>query len=253
MTYKHFLFAFVVLFLFSCKKEQENYLYRIEGKKIEISDSIPSNAEIDKFIEPFSKHIDKDLDSVISYAMDTYSKSDGELNTAIGNLFADVTYEQANPVLNSRTNENIDLVILNHGGIRAIISKGNITKRTAYEIMPFENSLVVAKLKGTHIQEAVEYLTRAKRAHPIAKLNITLNKDYNLIEATIDGNKIDPNKYYNVLTNDYLYNGGDRMDFFQKRDTVYVLNYKVRSALMDYFIKTDTLNPKIDNRFIIRN
>ena len=101
--------------------------------------------------------------------------------------------------------------------------------------------------------EAVNYLTNAKRAHPIAKLNIVLNKNYDLIEATIDGKNIDPEKYYNVLTNDYLFNGGDRMDFFQARDTVYVLNYKVRNALMDYFMKTDTINPVIDNRFIIRN
>lgn len=253
MTYKHFLFAFVALIFLSCKNEQENNLYRIEGKRIEISDSIPSNTEIDEFIEPFSKHINKDLDSVISYAADTYSKSDGELNTAIGNLFADATFEQANPVLNSRNHENIDMVLLNHGGIRAIISKGNITKRTVYEIMPFENSLVVAKLKGTYILEAVNYLTRAKRAHPIAKLNIILNKNYDLAEATINGKKIASEKYYNVLTNDYLFNGGDGMDFFQARDTVYVLNYKVRNALMDYFMKTDTINPKIDNRFIISN
>ena len=174
MTYKHLLFVFSLLLFFNCKNNYEKHLYRIEGKRIEISDSIPSNTQIEGFIKPFSEHINKDLDSVISYAMDTYSKSDGELNTAIGNFFADATFIQSNPIFNKRTNENIDLVILNHGGIRAIISKGNITKRTAYEIMPFENSLVVAKLKGKHILDAVEYLTRSKRAHPIAKLNILL-------------------------------------------------------------------------------
>lgn len=190
------------------------------------------------------------MDSVISYAVDTYSKRDGEYNTAIGNLFADATLEQANPVFNKRTGENIDLVLLNHGGIRAIISKGNISARTAYQIMPFENSLVVATLRGEQIKELVTYLQLAKRAHPIAGLNIVLNEDYSLNKATINGKPIDYSKSYNVLTNDYLFNGGDRMDFFQKRDSLYVLDYKVRNALLDYFKKKDTINPVIDNRFI---
>ena len=82
------------------------------------------------------------IDSVISYAPETYSKKDGNLNTAIGNLMADAVFSEANPVFNKRTGQNIDFVILNHGGIRSMIPKGNITTRTAYNVMPFENSVV---------------------------------------------------------------------------------------------------------------
>ncbi|HZW63004.1 MAG TPA: 5'-nucleotidase [Flavobacteriaceae bacterium] len=252
MRFKHFLPILALLLLYSCKKEKPA-LYKIEGKKIEISDSLPEKLEITSFIKPYKEHINKDLDSVISYAVDTYSKSDGELNTAIGNLFADAVYEQANPIFNSRTQKNIDMVLLNHGGIRAIISKGNITKRTAYEIMPFENSLVVVALQGKYVLEAVKYLQSAKRAHPIAKLQIVLDSQYNLKKASINNHPIAPEKTYYVATNDYLYNGGDHMDFFKSSDTVYVLNYKVRNALLDYFLKKDTINPKIDSRFIKLN
>jgi len=43
------------------------------------------------------------------------------------------------------------------------------------------------------------------------------------------------------------------MTFFHPNDSLYVLNYKIRNVLIDYFKKTDTLNPKIDNRFIKLN
>ncbi|RBP32699.1 5'-nucleotidase [Oceanihabitans sediminis] len=253
MNYKHLIVFLFTILLFNCKEEKMN-LVRIEGKKININDSIELNQEIDDFVKPYREHVNKDLDSVISYAVDTYSKSDGDFNTAIGNLFADAVLEQSNIIFNKRTGENLDMTLLNHGGIRSIISKGNITTRTAFEIMPFENSLVAVAMKGQTIQDSlVRYLSRAKRAHPIAGLKIKLDKDFKAIEATINNKPIDPNKTYYVVTNDYLYHGGDGMSFFQTNDSLYDLNYKVRNALLDHFKKVDTINPVRDDRFIKLN
>jgi 2',3'-cyclic-nucleotide 2'-phosphodiesterase (5'-nucleotidase family) len=229
------------------------YLERIEGKRIEINDSIQGVSKIEAFIEPYREHVNKNLDSVLAYSVDTYSKSDGDLNTAIGNLMADAIIEQSNPIFKSRTGHNIDIVLVNHGGIRAILSKGNTTTRTAYEIMPFENSVVVTELKGLQVKELISYLQKAKRAHPISGLTIELDKNYDLIEAKVNGELIDDHKIYYVATNDYLYGGGDRMDFFRKSDTLHVLDYKIRNVLIDYFTKKDTINPVIDNRFIKTN
>jgi 2',3'-cyclic-nucleotide 2'-phosphodiesterase (5'-nucleotidase family) len=248
MNYKFYCFLIGITLLSSCKKDY--HLDKIKGKRVEINDSLKGVTNIEDYIKPFRDHVNKNLDSVIAYSVDTYSKRDGDLNTAIGNLFADATIEMANPVFKKRTGKNIDFVLLNHGGIRSIISKGNVTSRTAFEIMPFENSLVVLTLKGEQVKELIAYLQKAKRAHPISKLNIALDKDYNLKEATINKKQIDYTKTYNVLTNDYLFNGGDRMDFFKTNDSVYILDYKVRNALLDYFKKYDTINPVIDNRFI---
>ena len=182
--------------------------------------------------------------------MDTYSKSDGNLNTAIGNFMADAVFEMSNPVFKSRTGKDIDMVLLNKGGIRSILSKGNVTSRTAYQLMPFDNSVVVAELKGTYINELINYLQKAKSAHPISKLNIKLDSNYKLIDATINNDPIDVNRTYYVATNDYLYNGGGKMTFFEQSDSLYTLDYKIRNLLIDYFKKVDTINPVIDDRCI---
>jgi len=252
MTIKHILKLSLLLLIFSCNND--SYLSKIEGKRIDINDSIASNQAIEDFIKPFREQVNKNLDSVISYAPETYSKSDGELNTAIGNLMADAVYSEGNPVFNKRTGKNIDFVLLNHGGIRSTISKGNITARAAYGVMPFENSVVVAALKGEQVNKLFNYLAKAKRAHPVSsQFQLTLNKDYEISSASINGESIDVAKTYYIATNDYLYNGGNRMTFFHPNDSLYVLNYKIRNVLIDYFKKTDTLNPKIDNRFIKLN
>jgi 2',3'-cyclic-nucleotide 2'-phosphodiesterase (5'-nucleotidase family) len=249
MTIKHILKLCFTLLILSCN--QDFHLSKIEGKRIDINDSIVSDQSIEDFVKPYRVRINKNLDSVISYAPETYSKSDGELNTAIGNLMADAVFSESNPVFKKRTGKNIDFVLLNHGGIRSIISEGNISARTAYEVMPFENSVVVVALKGEQVLQMMTYLSKAKRAHPVSnQVQLTVDKNFEIVTATIDGKPIDETKTYYVATNDYLSNGGDRMTFFQPNDSLYVLNYKIRNVLIDYFNKKDTLNPKRDNRFI---
>ena len=249
MRHKIILILVASLIFLTCKN-QPNYLTKIEAENINITDSLKSISAIDAFVKPYREHVNKDLDSVLAYAVDTYSKSDGDLNTAIGNFMADMVYEQANPVFRTRTSKDIDFVLLNHGGIRSIISKGNVTTRTAFKVMPFENSIVVLDLKGEQVVELIEYLVRNKRAHPISKLNLELDSEFKLKTASLNGKPLDFTKNYLVCTNDYLANGGDRMNFFNTPDSLYVLDYKIRNALIDYLQKMDTINPKRDNRFI---
>ncbi|WP_434036560.1 5'-nucleotidase C-terminal domain-containing protein [Formosa sp. 4Alg 33] len=249
MIFKQLIIAFSLVFLVGCKTNTVN-LAKIEGKQIPVSEEIIPDPTLTDFIKPYHDHVVKTLDSVLAYAPASYNKSNGEFNTAIGNLMADIVYEQANPIFKSRTNHDIDFVILNHGGIRSQIPKGDITLKTAYEIMPFENSIVVASVKGKNVNEAMEYLSKAKRPHPVSQLKLIINSDFDVTEAKVKGKDIDENKTYYIATNDYLYNGGDHMTFFQPSDSLYVLNYKWRNALIDYFTKVDTINPVIDDRFI---
>jgi 2',3'-cyclic-nucleotide 2'-phosphodiesterase (5'-nucleotidase family) len=251
MTIKHLLKLSFLLLIFSCASPK---ISKIEGKRIDINDDLKPDQSIENFIKPYREHINATMDSIISYAPETYSKSDGDYNTAIGNLMADAVYSEGNLIFNKRTGKNIDFVLLNLGGIRSIISKGVITIRTAYEVMPFENSVVVAAIKGEQVYELITYLSEAKRAHPISfQLQLTLDKNGNLSSATINGEPIDKTKTYYIATNDYLVNGGDGMTFFHPNESLNVLDYKIRDVLIDNFKKKDTLHPKRDNRFIQLN
>ncbi|MBT8304211.1 MAG: 5'-nucleotidase C-terminal domain-containing protein [Bacteroidia bacterium] len=252
MNYKRLLIPLLVLFSLSCKEPVVVFVDKIEGKRIPISDSLDNDSAIEAYIEPYRTHINKDLDSVLAYAVDTYSPrpEEGELETAIGNLMADVAFIQANPVFKKRTGKTVDMVLLNHGGIRAPISKGNISARVAYSVMPFDNSLVVVDLKGDQVNELVEYLAKSQRANPIAKLKLKLDEENEVVSALINGEPIDPEKNYFVATYDYLYNGGGNMTFFKTNDSLYELDYKMRNAMIDYFKKVDTIKPTKDGRFI---
>ena len=244
----NYILLLCVLFNTSCKKEafkKSEATYEI----ISINDSIVKNDSIEAFILPYRTHLNATLDSTLAYAPETYSKKDGELNTAIGNFMADVVLSEGNPIFNARTGKHIDGVLLNHGGIRSVISKGNISARTAFEVMPFENSIVVAALNKTQMDALINYLKTEQTPHPVSNFEIQLDQS-NKIKSLFINKKPLENRVYYIATSDYLASGGDRMDFFKKADTIYNTDYKIRNALIDYFNKVDTISPKIDNRFI---
>jgi len=248
MKYKLVLIIGFISLIFSCENSKQ--LVNINAENRIIAEELPSNKHIEAVIDPYKINLDKSMTKILSYSTDTYSKNDGNYNTAIGNLMADAIMELSNPIFKSRTGKNLDMVLLNHGGIRSVLSKGNITTRTAYSLMPFENSVIVVALKGTVIMEMTSYLKEFGKPHPISGLELVLNSDNTYITILIGGEPVEMEKTYHVATNDYLYKGGDQMYFLKKSDTLYDLNYKIRTVLIDYFKTYDTLSPKKDQRFI---
>ncbi|RYJ44382.1 5'-nucleotidase C-terminal domain-containing protein [Flavobacterium beibuense] len=248
-TLNRFVLFLTFLLILSCST---NKLYnnRIEGKNISITTEYKDNTEIENFITPYRNHINKDLDSVLAYCPETLDKSQGKWQTSIGNLMADVTFETADKLLLIRENKHLDICLLNHGGIRSIIPKGNVTTRNAYEIMPFENSLIVAALKGEQVKEIAQYMIDGKKPHPLSGMQIVIDSNNTIKSITVQGKPINDSQVYYVATSDYLFNGGDNMDFFKKAIAQYDMDYKLRNLLIDYFKEVDTL-PVITSQRIV--
>lgn len=243
------LLAILVFFVSSCS-DAEYRISRIEGRQIAVKDSIPKNDSISAFIAPYKERVAREMDSVLAYAPNNLSKTEGDLNTAIGNMMADAVMQLSNPVFRKRTGKELDMVLLNHGGIRSPINQGEVTTRTAYQIMPFENEVVVAELKGEQIKEIVDYLIKGQTAHPVSGMELVINNNNEVEKAFIQGEPIQDDSIYYVATNDYLYEGGDNMIFFSKARDVTGLDYKIRNLLIDYFKLKDTIAPTVDQRFI---
>ncbi len=242
---KQFVLFLTFLTALSCGPKKYG-VTKISGSEIGVTDKAQTDAAIDAFIKPYRDNIDKDMNVVLAYAPQTLDKS-GQWQCPIGNLMADVTLDFGNRVFEKRENKKIDMCLLNFGGIRSIIPKGNVTTRTAFEIMPFENSLIVAELKAEQIQEITDYIIADKKAHPIAGLTFIISQG-KAKDIAIGGKPLEDNKIYYVVTSDYLINGGDKMDFFKKSLKNYDLDYKLRNVLIDYFREADTIRAMHDVR-----
>ena len=213
---------------------------RIEGKKIALTDKLAQNNDIDNYIKPYREKINKDMSEVLAYNPETLDKS-GEWQSNIGNLMADITMIYGNKIYQKRYQKNIDIVLLNHGGIRSILPKGDLTMRNAYQIAPFENSLFVIDLKGEQVLELCNYFINEKKPHPLAGLTFTINANKKPINILIQKQALELDKIYTIGTSDYLSNGGDNMIFFKKNVGSHDMDYKLRNILIDYLKDVDTV------------
>jgi 2',3'-cyclic-nucleotide 2'-phosphodiesterase (5'-nucleotidase family) len=252
---KHFVLLLTFTAVISCA-EKKYVITKIEGKEIGItvanSEVVGSSTseqaqQIENFIKPYRNKIDADLNTVLSNAPETIDKS-GEWQTPMGNFLADITYEKSNKLFQLREKKSVDICILNHGGIRTIIPKGDLTARTAYEIMPFENSAVVVALKGEQVLEIVNYIISEKKPHPLKGMTFTIDESTKPSNILVQGVTLDINKIYYVATSDYLSYGNDNMLFFKKGLQKYDLGYKLRNIIIDYFKENKIITANKDIR-----
>lgn len=244
------LFFLSLILLTGCKTISNSHLSHNLHENVVVNSLDGEDEKILDFVKPYKNHVDAEMSKTLSYAPETMDKSQGQWETSIGNLLTASAMELVTPVFYQRTGEKIDICMFNHGGIRAMISKGEVSTRTAYEVMPFENEAVVLKLSANNIRDLVQYFIDKKRAHPLSNMQITINKNNEIQQITINGKPLDDKRDYHVLTSDFLANGGDQMSFFTQAKERINMDYKLRNVLIDYFTKHDTL-PIIKNHTVI--
>jgi len=233
----------LILLLLTCYSSfsQEVVNTIIEGKQININEAAEPKSEYNSLIAPYRDKINRDLDEPLAVCSETLDKSKGQFQSNIGDFLASIVLEKSDVIFQKREKKNIDACILNHGGIRAIMPQGNVSARTAYEILPFENTAVVVELKGEQIIEFIHYFITEKKPHPIAGLTFSISAAKKPKNVKIKKEPIVLDKTYYIVTNDYLANGGDKMDFFKKGTKTFDLDYKMRNILIDYMKDVDAI------------
>ena len=246
---KQIVLFLTICALASCKQGTPN-LSKIDGKQLPIDSLLSPVDSISSFVAPYRNRINQILDSTLAYAPEDINLDDGPRNTSMGNFMADVLLEETRPLFFNQTGQQLDFVVMNRGGIRSIISAGNVTARHAFEVMPFENYISVVELDGAAMRKLISFLINSSRIHAIAGMQIVLDKTGHLESVNINGGPFDENRNYYVATSDYLVQGGPSIGFFSDMISVHDTGYLVRNAIIDYFAKVDTITGQVDDRFI---
>ena len=245
---KILIFTFGISILFgSCKsvhtlKETATQYYKVD-KKIDNAKS----TEVEKIIAPYKQNLDAKMNEVIGYT-DGLSKKRTE--STLGNWVADVIESKSANL----TDKKIDFAIQNHGGLRLnSVAKGSITLGKVYEIMPFENFIVILEANG---QSTLKFLNRMAEygGWPISKSVKYIIKDNKATSIFIKGEPFNINRTYIIALPDYIANGGDKCFFLkdQPRETTGVL---IRDILIEDIKDANengkSIKAKIEGRVII--
>ena len=202
---------------------------------------------MEQLIAPYKNIIDKEMNLII--ATSAQELKVGNPEGTLNDFIADLILNESKIFYSKISNENIDMCILNTGGLRANLPQGNISKRHIFELMPFENELVVVTMNGAVVQQMSEYIAQVN-GQPISGLNITIS-NHHAVKILIQNQTLDLTKTYRVVTSDYLSSGGDNMTFFNSSLKTEALKVKVRDAIIMYLMnlsKDTIISVQPDNR-----
>ena len=241
-----FFFSFLIIV---CKNNSYE-VSKINAKQLKIGNEVKQDSSIIQLFTPYKKKMTNEITKSLSFSPKILERTDGNLQSTLGNLVADLSYEKANELFKNKTGKTVDFSMSNYGGIRAAIMKGDVTVSNAFELMPFDNTLVVVELNYDKIKALFNYFVAKKRAHPLSKnIQLTIKNDsYNVL---INGKAIKKDRTYFIATSNYLQKGGDGMIFFSEPESLFDSNFLIRDAIVDYFESKDTLSANLDNRVII--
>lgn len=244
MQNKFLSLGIALLSLTACKTTSLQVANVQTQKNISINKELKDDEGFAKFIEPYTLKLNKEMNQKISYTNVDLTK-EGD-NSNLGNLLADYTFDGADVWVKANLNKNVDAALINIGGIRTTIGKGDILLKNVFEVMPFENEVIIVKMKGSDVQGLFDYYAKTQVNNPVSHLYIETNNGQ-LTKTLINGKVVNPTQDYYIATSDYLALGGDNMKFFSKGESI-PTGIKLRDLFIDYFKKNTEINPKEDIR-----
>ncbi len=149
--FTYLLIAFIGLIV-SCQPKAVKYVGN--QSSLAIDSTRTENSKISKLIEPYKTKLDAEMNEVLVISAEEFPKEKGKPETKLGNLVADLSFEIAQEYYK----DDIDFCLLNFGGLRTSLPKGEITRGKIFELMPFENELVVITISENKLIELIKYL-----------------------------------------------------------------------------------------------
>jgi 2',3'-cyclic-nucleotide 2'-phosphodiesterase (5'-nucleotidase family) len=218
------LLGLIMLAAASCGVRNVNYHY---FPAVSVSAKIAQDSAMLSYLKPYR-------DSLTVFTSGLVGKTDTGYfaerpSSNLGSLCADLVLRTGDSVLFANTGMHADLSVLNLGGLRTALPSGSITMGNMYEVMPFENNVVVVKLSGMAMDSLFRHVLK-RGGDPISGLKLEVDEKSNYT-AILGERRFDSRRDYWVATSDYLALGGDGFAMFNKPLDIVYTGISVRRAL----------------------
>lgn len=217
-------FLLSLLIITSCKTQfvatsNDKQLY-----KVSTNGQTDTLSELESYLKPFRDSLNITMNEVIGEAMGDFIKE--KPSGSLGNLVVDAML--ADDRCQMTDGRKVSGAITNLGGLRINqIPKGKITKGKIFELLPFENELVIVEVKGTVLRQWMELIKNNggwpvtvyeplyydRKNIDVVKFYFTEDPSSGELTKHISKDTFNINSTYLIATNDYVANGGDKCDF----------------------------------------
>ena len=209
----------------------------LQYKDYRIKQNQPGSEAINSLLKPYADSVNKSMSDLIAVSAITLEKKQPE--GTLNNIMADAMLYMAR----EKYNTVVQAAFVNYGGIRLpSLAAGNITRGKVFELSPFDNIVVLLKIKGDTLQQFLDHIAE-RDGWPCAGISFQV-KNKKAVNILIGGAPVDLNNYYTIATLDYVANGGDDCTMLkpipQKNN-----GFLFRDAVLEYFSSINKQGKKI--------
>ena len=202
--------------------------------------------KIENYLRSYRADLKKKTGAVIAKLNMNLTKK--KPNSTLGRFAAEVIKVKAEEY----SKEKIDFSILNSGGLRKSLYKGDIKIKDIYELMPFDNHIVVVTLDGLEVKKICNEIVRN---HGLPSDNIQIVATKNHYTSCKIGNKeIDNKKIYKIATINYLYKVGENVPTLKKGKLIHnMTNHLFRNAILEFVKEKKVIKKVIPIEYSYKN
>jgi 2',3'-cyclic-nucleotide 2'-phosphodiesterase (5'-nucleotidase family) len=223
---KNILYFTLFIALIGCTKKVQHFA-KFQATNYNIGDKNASeDSTVSKILRPYREELSQKMDLVIGKLDEDMQKE--RPSSSLTNFVADAVFEQYNEV----NNKKLDVFISNYGGIRSnTFAKGDIIVSDIFELMPFENTLVVLECNETVLKRFLDKIAHSG-GWPLSKNSSFIIKDSVATSIIINNERLTP-RTYRIGLPDYVANGGDGSDLLKNLPRIET-NLLIRNLMIDH-------------------
>ena len=237
-------FIFLLFIITSCNTGYRST--QVEYKDYRVVEPVAVDSSIVSLLQPYTDSVNKSMNDVIGVCDKSLDKALPECT--LGNIMADALLVKSR----EKFHINVDAAFMNYGGIRLTqITPGPVTKRKVYELMPFDNIVIVQQVNGEVLQQFLDHIAK-RGGWPVSGMKFRI-KNQKAVDIMIQDKPLDKAAVYSIVNSDYVANGGDEC-IMLKNIPQQNIGYLVRDALMEYLASFKAngknITANIENRVV---
>lgn len=209
----------------------------IVSTKTKIDSTIQSeNFFLDSMLTVYSNDMGDLLERKVIISEDQLQKRRPE--SALGNYMSDAVLWAAKKI----SKDSVDFAFVNLGGIRNSLPKGNVTVRNIFELMPFDNQIVILELKG---EQFLELLGQIKKIGFEPQAGLAFVDGHWVLR----GQEVKDTKHYHIAVSDYVASGGDNYQVLTKAISRVNTGIAIRDCIIAYFDNLNNQGIKLNSKY----
>ena len=197
----------IAVFSYAQHLSAPKYQYCYKMVRVDSTYDAKVDPKLARYVDKKRKKMEKQMQVVIAHTdveLESYRPE-----SPLSNFLTDLLLNEAHNYIKDTAFDNIDIAMLNFGGIRTSMPAGDVTVGDIYRISPFENYLTFVVLRGGELRKALDRFTDQFCA-PYSGASITFRNNVP-VEILVQGKPIDDRRMYRLVTLNFISDGGDHL------------------------------------------